>query len=148
MSHGTAGSDANPVSNANFAIEIDGFQLTTFEQLEITGGKFAKIADRTGIDPPQKKNSRGQQEAFEIKVVKREREGGHQDILDLYKWVNSGESRTAAFITLEPNGTEIGRRTFKRVVPFGRDESPYNALDESNTVEHTFEFEGTGETVE
>ncbi len=138
MPYGSAGSDALPVLNSRFRVEIDSIQFQAFGSAKRDGGEFGTYKHRTGIDPPEMKEARGMRSPWEITLTLLEKEGGKDSLLELISWCEAGDRRSVAIIILDSDGNEARRESWRSAMVKKHEMGELKATDEDTPIEHTF----------
>jgi|GEM_PF-2451925 len=141
--------DANPVLTSLFRVEIDGIQLQSFAEARVSGGDLNKMEDRDGTEPPEVRESSGLRNPWEITLVMKEREGGRGDVLALIVMATNGskDRRSVAIVTLDHDGAEVGRQSFRTAWVASHEETDHKAEDKDTPITHTFVLSANGRTV-
>lgn len=113
--HGAAGPDANMELTANFALEMDGIEVTAYKKVSIDGSEWSTLSTRTGIDDLNMSTGSGLKKVHVITFEQPLREGGASDVEAIWNKHQLGSSAkfTGAVIQNNRDQTEVLRLTFR-----------------------------------
>lgn len=141
--HGAAGPDANMELTANFALEIDGIEVTAYKKVAIDGFEWSTLSTRTGIDNLNSPTGSGLKKPHVITFEQPLREGGASDIRAIWDLLKQGSSAKFSGAVIQNNReqTEVMRMTFtdgwmKKSTP-----PSWDAEEESGISIFSFEIE-------
>ena len=143
--HGVAGPDANHELTANFALEIDGIDVTAYKKVSIDGFEWSTMSTRTGIDNLNSPTGSGLKKVHVITFEQPLNEGGGADVATIWNRMQQGSSAKFSGAVVQNNReqTEVNRMTFnngwiKKCTP-----PSFDAEEEAGASIYAFEIEAS-----
>lgn len=142
---GTADPGANHELTANFALEMDGIDVTAYKKLSIDGSEWSSLSTRTGIDDMNSPTGSGLKKVHVITFEQPLNEGGAADVATIWNKHQQGSSAKFSGAVVQNNReqTEVCRMTFKNGWIKKCTPPSFDAEEEAGASIYSFEIEAS-----